>query len=107
MKTDLYTKAVLTVIAAALVWIGLGGSALLPAVEAQAKPELQKVLIAGYVEKDGTPHNMENGLPIFSFEHAGVHVWLRGAAGYDTGKLGFVPVTRADFSIPVRVVNPQ
>ena len=40
MKADAYTKAVLTAIALALAWIGLGGPELL-AVHAQAAPQPQ------------------------------------------------------------------
>ena len=45
MRIDWYTKAVLTIIAAALVWIAADGPSLLPAVEAQAGP--QRVVIVG------------------------------------------------------------
>ena len=47
MKTDLYTKAVLTVIALCLLWIAAGGPALIPRVEAQAGVP-QSVVIAGW-----------------------------------------------------------
>ena len=35
MRIDFYTKAVLTVIAACLAWIAIGGPSLFPAVQAQ------------------------------------------------------------------------
>jgi hypothetical protein len=66
MKTDMYTKAVLTVIAVALVWIGLGGPHVMPAAHAQSD---QHVYIAGWVDhmRDGTPYVVkldERGLPV-------------------------------------------
>ena len=48
MRIDLYTRAVLTVIALCLVWIALGGRSLLPAVEAQAQQGTTRVVIVGY-----------------------------------------------------------
>lgn len=54
MIADRYTKAVLTVIAVCLVWMSLGGPSLLPTVSAQVSPmSLQRVLIAGWVERNG------------------------------------------------------
>lgn len=38
MTVDRYTKTVLTIIAVCLVWLSLGGSSLLPRVEAQGNP---------------------------------------------------------------------
>jgi hypothetical protein len=62
MKPDLYTKAVLTVIAACLMWMSLGGPALLTPVHAQAG---QQVIIAGWMESKGAFHPFENrGLPV-------------------------------------------
>ena len=36
MQTDRYTKALLTIIAACLMWLSIGGARLLPSVQAQA-----------------------------------------------------------------------
>jgi hypothetical protein len=46
MKTDLYTKTVLTIIALCLLWICLGGPSLMTPVQAQREP--QDVVIAGW-----------------------------------------------------------
>jgi hypothetical protein len=51
MRSDLYTKAVLTVIAACLVWLCLGGPSILPGVRAQT--EYQRVVIIGWQEGNG------------------------------------------------------
>ncbi len=48
MRTDLYTKAMLTVIAACLVWLCLGGPTLLPRVSAQ--DEYERVVLVGWTE---------------------------------------------------------
>jgi hypothetical protein len=54
MKTDTYTRIVLTVIAVCLVWIAIGGPALIPRVEAQSSP--QSVIIAGWKGEVGASH---------------------------------------------------
>lgn len=47
MRIDAYTKAVLTVIAVCLVWLAIGGPALLPAVQAQGN-NVQNVRVVGW-----------------------------------------------------------
>lgn len=47
MKLDLYTKAVLTVIALCLVWICLRDTAVVPPAQAAASPVFDQVYIAG------------------------------------------------------------
>jgi hypothetical protein len=51
MPLDRYTKLVLTVIAVCLVWLSVGGPALITPVSAQA--DRQSVYIAGWVGADG------------------------------------------------------
>ena len=51
MRIDAYTKAVLTIIAVALVWIAAGGPSLIPGVEAQASS--QRVVIVGWEDRLG------------------------------------------------------
>jgi hypothetical protein len=46
MRTDAYTKVMLTVIAACLIYIALGRPGILPAVQAQGEP--QHVILAGW-----------------------------------------------------------
>ena len=58
MKTGLYTKAMLTVIAMCLVWMSLGGPSLL--VPVQAQTVVPRVVIAGW-ESNGD--NVTKGLP--------------------------------------------
>ncbi len=60
MTVDRYTKVVLTVIAACLVWLSLGGPSLITPVQAQN----DRVYLAGWVDERGTarafPHVPEN-----------------------------------------------
>ena len=76
MHVDKYTKAVLTVIAVCLIWLSLGGPALLPAAHAQSPKSLatQHVLIAGWIDSHGTVRDLvsptgehapkDSGLPV-------------------------------------------
>jgi hypothetical protein len=73
MTVDRYTKAVLTVIAICLVWLSLGGPALLPTATAQAVDPrgLNSVYLAGWVDGSGTvrtltPPSEASGLPVVS-----------------------------------------
>lgn len=50
MAVDRYTKLVLTVIAVCLVWLSVGGPAVMTPVNAQAD---QRVIIAGWADGDG------------------------------------------------------
>jgi hypothetical protein len=67
MRIDRYTKVVLTIIAACLFWLSLGGPALLPTAHAQATTH---VLIAGWVDDKGKVHSVSApnegimGLPV-------------------------------------------
>ena len=61
MKIDLYTKGVLTVIAACLVYLCLGKPAFMPTAHAQTEPT--KVLIAGWVDFNGRSHAFSEGDP--------------------------------------------
>jgi hypothetical protein len=62
MRSDLYTKLVLTVIAVCLVWLSLGGPSLLPVASAKAQKPAQadtgyeRVHIAGWVDDTGQIH---------------------------------------------------
>jgi len=73
MSVDLYTKAVLTVIATCLLWISVGGPSLLTSVSAQSNG--QRVLISGWVDGDGTVRPLYPGvskgygLPVFAGSH--------------------------------------
>ena len=64
MRIDTYTKVVLTVIAACLVWLSIGGPNLLPTAHAQS----DQVLIKGWVDVKGVVHNMPfttvDGMPV-------------------------------------------
>ena len=72
MRLDLYTKAVLTVIAACLVWISLGGPSLLVPLSAQQQSRTsgyERVLIAGWIDVNGKEHqlihNPASGMPVY------------------------------------------
>lgn len=52
MSVDRYTKAVLTVIAACLVWLSLGGPSLITSVSAQGDTT-EQVLLRGWVDENG------------------------------------------------------
>ena len=57
MAVDRYTKLVLTVIAVCLVWISLGGPALITPVSAQA----DGVILRGWVDQSGGVFSFPNG----------------------------------------------
>lgn len=68
MRIDSYTKFLLTVIALCLVWLSLGGPALLPIAKAQNLPGNQsetRVLMTGWMDKEGAMHGfaIPTGLP--------------------------------------------
>jgi hypothetical protein len=52
MAVDRYTKVVLTVIAACLVWLSFGRSSLTTRVNAQGSE--QRVIVAGWMDENGT-----------------------------------------------------
>ena len=73
MRTDLYTKVMLTVIAMCLVWMSLEGPSLLTPVSAQQQNRTsgyERVLIAGWIDYAGKEHQLNStvyttGLPVF------------------------------------------
>lgn len=62
MRIDFYTKFVLTVIALCLLWMSLGGTALLPTVQARTGPE--RVVIAGWVDRLGSINEFAPGVNV-------------------------------------------
>ena len=66
MRIDLYTKAVLTVIAICLVWMSLGGPSLLTPVSAQVRTSgYQRVVLAGWADSGGLEKAFNNeALPV-------------------------------------------
>ena len=62
MKADLYTKVVLTVIAACLVWLSIGGPSLVTPVEAQGTPN--RVVLSGWIDEAGMLRSLSPGLPV-------------------------------------------
>ena len=56
MKIDLYTKAVLTIIAGCLLYLSFGRPAIAPTVQAQAEPT--RVIVAGWVDFNGRVHSL-------------------------------------------------
>ena len=51
MRIDAYTKVILTIIAACLVYLSFGGRAVMPV--ARAESDGSRVLITGWVDADG------------------------------------------------------
>jgi hypothetical protein len=62
MSTDLYTKTILTVIAACLIYLSLGRPAVLPAVQAQTEPT--RVILAGWSQAPNTPIVSLGSMPL-------------------------------------------
>jgi hypothetical protein len=63
MAVDRYTKAMLTVIAVCLVWISLGGPALITPVSAQGDGE--RVILSGWVDEKGSVIKFPEAPPIY------------------------------------------
>ena len=59
MKADLYTKAMLTIIAVCLVWLCMGGPSLMTA--AQAQSGRTEVVIVGWKEGANQPNAYDLG----------------------------------------------
>jgi hypothetical protein len=51
MRIDLYTKVMLTIIAACLAYLSVGGRSLIA--DARAESEASRVLIAGWIDAEG------------------------------------------------------
>jgi hypothetical protein len=77
MTVDRYTKVVLTVIAACLIWIAAGGPSLITPASAQGTPVLQpqyqhqQVVIAGWADATGKVYSVAAGAA-----GGGVPVWV-------------------------------
>ena len=58
MRIDSYTRFLLTVIALSLIWLSLGGPALLPIAKAQSRGNQSetRVVITGWVDNEGAMH---------------------------------------------------
>lgn len=63
MAVDRYTKAILTVIAVCLVWLSLGGPALITPVSAQGDGE--RVILSGWVDETGSVVKFPQAPPIY------------------------------------------
>ena len=69
MRIDLYTKAVLTVIALCLVYLCLDRASVAPSVQAQAQEGqfqrqlLQRVVIAGWLDAEGQERRLPANVP--------------------------------------------
>ena len=64
MRIDFYTRFVLTVIAACLLWLSFGGTAILTVAQAQSREigTETRVLIAGWVDSTGKVHGIQANL---------------------------------------------
>jgi hypothetical protein len=64
MRIDVYTKTVLTVIALALVWIGIAMTPIGTPVTAQTQQAVgTRVLIAGWIDSAGMQHMIPTSMP--------------------------------------------
>ena len=69
MKTDLYTKTVLTVIAGCLLYLCAAGPATMTVVEAQAKAT--EVILVGWKSQSGVTRSMDSDyLPVRVYQGA-------------------------------------
>jgi hypothetical protein len=71
MRVDIYTKAILTIIAVCLLWLCLRGTTVIPVAEAQTSSATQKVHVAGWIDANGEVHllptksqNKNSALPV-------------------------------------------
>jgi hypothetical protein len=65
MRIDLYTKAILTVIAICLVWISLGGPSIVTPLSAQARTTgYERVIVAGWLDAGGRERTLREPLPV-------------------------------------------
>jgi hypothetical protein len=97
MRIDAYTKAVLTIIALALVWIAAGGPTGTPAVEAQdrtpqrvvvvgweqggaagSRPLPLPIQVAGWTDQKGAEYQFPQPYPIETAREQGVGLPMRG-----------------------------
>jgi hypothetical protein len=69
MRIDLYTRVMLTIIAACLVWLSFGGPSLVTAAQAQQAQVETRVLIAGWIDDSGKtrklPECCNGNLPVW------------------------------------------
>ena len=76
MRIDLYTKGILTIIAACLVWLCVALTSVGTPVHAQASSANSRVLIAGWVDATGGLHSLDPilgttyGIPVMTRSHA-------------------------------------
>ena len=61
MNVDVYTKVILTVIAACLLWLSFGGPSLLTPVEAQ---QAGRIVVAGWIDEAGIQRSFASGVPV-------------------------------------------
>jgi hypothetical protein len=62
VRTDRYTKVVLTIIALSLVWIAAGGPSLVTPVDAQNGT--QRVIVVGWAPSKYSPANSDKEMPL-------------------------------------------
>jgi hypothetical protein len=69
MRIDLYTRVMLTIIAACLVWLSFGGPSLVAPAHAQQTPSETRVLITGWIDDKGItrklPECCNGNLPVW------------------------------------------
>ena len=118
MRIDLYTKLVLTVIAACLVWICVRGTVLSTPVQAQARPQPQEVIIAGVktpdklfpvrIESINTPPNQMLSVGIADIRNS-THSLPVNVTGLSTPDqllpVSIASIKSPDQLLPVKIAN--
>jgi hypothetical protein len=72
VQNDLYTKAMLTIIAACLMYLALGGPSIVPAAQAASEP--MRMLLSGWVDANGhvqqlpSARERTSALPVDTFQ---------------------------------------
>jgi len=104
MKIDLYTKAVLTVIALCLIWICVNGAT--PVAEAQAGPPAPTPVIL--VDQNGTPIYQRQGLRVHLVNDTGVSIYTAQGLRVNYGPQPVpVAVSTATGAVPVSLRSVQ
>jgi hypothetical protein len=103
MRVDLYTKAVLTVIAGALLYLCVAVTPLGTPVSAQASPST--VHIGGWVDGRGTVHRLDTnaGLPTFMVVTGAATAGAPPATNAPLGLVGSPPTSRGTEAPSARI----
>ncbi len=107
MKTDLYTKAVLTVIAACLVWMCVNGAT--PVTLAQGQPQAQAKAARAQptpvilVNEDGAPIYSPQGLRVSVVNEKGIPIYTQQGIRVNLGAQPLPVTVNNNAPLPVSV----